>query len=100
MYFSATPSCPPFVPPGQSTDNYAMAATTEWQLKGGTYDLRVAHDDGVKVFIDGKLVLESGSVGTTTEHVKLTAESHRIKVEYAQINGSAWLMFWLRRTGP
>lgn len=71
--------------PGVNANNWSARYTSVQQFAPGTYQFQVASDDGVRVFIDGALVLDR-FVGRTltvdTFVVNLTAGSHTLTVEY------------------
>jgi beta-glucosidase len=80
--------------PGGPTTNYSV----RWMGKfaaptSGTYTLSMTCDDGMRVFIDGKKVMDDWRVGaarTTSITMDLVAlETHSIKVEYYQAAGQA-----------
>jgi hypothetical protein len=70
------------------------ARWTGW-IKGGIagqYKFVVIHDDWVRIWIDGELVVDKwGSVGHDTQPVHLTGGLQEIKIEYAQITGDSYL---------
>ena len=61
--------------------------------KDGDYTFSLAGDDGVRLLIDGKKVVEHDGVHGATEikqgAVKLTAGAHDVRVEYFQATGEA-----------
>jgi hypothetical protein len=67
----------------------------------GEYQLTVDHDDGVRIWIDGKPVLDKWN-GQGTDHVMvpLAGKPRGIKVEYRQGNGDAHLVLkWAQKGG-
>ena len=69
-------------------DGYLQIAT------GGTYDFSLASDDGSKLFVDGKPVVDNdGSHGVITAHgtIELQPGKHAIRAEWFNGGGGAWL---------
>jgi hypothetical protein len=69
-------------------DGYLEIAT------GGAYDFSLASDDGSKLYIDGKPVVDNdGSHGVLTAHggTDLQPGRHAIRVEWFNGGGGAWL---------
>jgi hypothetical protein len=80
-------------------DFFATIATTGVELEAGTYELRTMSDDGIRVTVDGKVVLEDWTWHAPKAHaVKLTLEKgmHSILVEHFEIDGYAQLSVKLR----
>jgi parallel beta-helix repeat protein len=77
-------------------ERFATVAETEIDLAAGDYEIVTVSDDGVKVLVDGKVVLENWTHHGPTEDrvtVPLTAGKHRIRIEHFQIDGWSWLSF-------
>ncbi|MDR1339706.1 MAG: glycoside hydrolase family 3 C-terminal domain-containing protein [Prevotellaceae bacterium] len=58
----------------------------------GQVELRVAYDDGFRLYIDGKMVSESWNTGNRTAGYKLDAvkgKKYRVKLEHKQHGGNA-----------
>ena len=69
------------------------------KLPRGRYELRTVSDDGVRVFVGGKKVLENWTWHGPTENkatVELEAGEHSIVVEHFEIDGWAVLQLDLR----
>lgn len=84
---------------GVGVDNFSARLTRTLAFGEGVYQFAVTADDGVRVFIDGQLRLESWREQMATESfdVWLAAGNHRIVVEYFERWGSAALKFrWQR----
>lgn len=60
-------------------------------FEGGLYNLRGNVDDKMKVFVDGQLVYEMNKAGShkIDEFLNITKGSHKIRVEYVELTGSA-----------
>jgi parallel beta-helix repeat protein len=78
--------------PDWPQDKYGVTATTTVELPPGSYALRTISDDGIRVFVDGQLVLEDWSVHESrVRETPLAAGKHEIRVEYFQGDGWAEL---------
>jgi hypothetical protein len=68
----------------------------------GRYRLITASDDGVRVWLDDKLVIDlwRGQVLTRAEaEVELTDRAHALRIEYFEVNSSASMSFRWRQIG-
>ncbi len=86
-------------------DNFSARWTSTQLLTGGTYQLSVQADDGVRVYIDNVLWIDewhAASAQTYTRSVTLAAGSHNFVVEYYEAGGLAFLnlSFGLGATVP
>jgi hypothetical protein len=86
-------------------DHFGMIARTRLPLGKGTWEFTTTSDDGVRVCVDGRPVIENWAWhGPTRDTGKLTLEADRtveIVVEHFQIDGYAVLEFSLaRQAGP
>ncbi|MBN2001770.1 MAG: hypothetical protein JXA21_00325 [Anaerolineae bacterium] len=65
-------------------DNFAVRWTGKFTFEAGRYRFSTTTDDGVRLYVDDKLVIDSWRAmrGTRTATVDLTAESHAVRVEY------------------
>jgi parallel beta-helix repeat protein len=80
-------------------DLFATVASAEMELPAGTYEVRAVSDDGVRVRVGEKLVIDNWTWHGPTEDkatVKLEAGKHRIRIEHFEIDGHQELRFWLR----
>jgi hypothetical protein len=85
--------------PNLPSDRFATVAEGTFEIQPGEYVLDVTTDDGVRVWVDGKLVIDSWKYqGPTlyTADLKLGGR-HRIRVEHFEIDGYAVLKAGLRR---
>jgi formylglycine-generating enzyme required for sulfatase activity len=72
-------------------DYFATVATSDATLSTGTYQFSVIFDDGVRLWLDDKVVFENwGRNGPTRKDILVRAEAgrHTIKVEHFQIDGA------------
>lgn len=67
---------------------FAVVATTTVTLARGTYTLRTISDDGVRVWVDGRRVIDDWSLHESrVDYAPLTGGRHAIRVEYFQVDG-------------
>jgi parallel beta-helix repeat protein len=85
-------------------DHFGMVARTRLPLAAGTWEIATQSDDGVRVTVDGKPVIENWTWhGPTRDTGTLNIETHRmveIEVEHFQIDGFAVLEFSISRQAP
>jgi nitrous oxidase accessory protein NosD len=73
-------------------DHIAIVADGAVDLGAGRYDLVVTSDDGVRVWVDGRLVVDDWSIHAAKEdRVPVTGGRHRLRLEYFQNTGAAAL---------
>jgi parallel beta-helix repeat protein len=80
-------------------NHFATLATTEMELPAGRYEVRVMSDDGVRLSIDGKPVIDNWTWHPPHEdraEVQLAGGKHAIRIEHFEIDGVAQLQFALR----
>ncbi len=83
---------------GLPRDRFALIADGNVALPSGDYWLDIISDDGIKVWLDGKLVVDKWSVHESVlDQVKLTGGKHRISVQYFEQTGWAELQVRFRR---
>jgi tetratricopeptide (TPR) repeat protein/tRNA A-37 threonylcarbamoyl transferase component Bud32 len=84
-------------PPAQGVpaDYFALVAQTEMEFDGGEYDAAFWADDGARLFVDGKLVLDGWKVRKTSTRsaakLRPSAGKHALKVEFFKATGDARL---------
>lgn len=88
--------------PGASVpaDNFSARWTSTQTLDAANYQLSVRADDGVRVFVDGVLVINEFHSATTTiytANLNLGAGQHTIMIEYYEAGGDAFLDYNLNR---
>ena len=71
-------------------DYFAAVATSEVTLGDGEYVLTTTFDDGVRVWLDKAVVLESWMASPDIKSVRIGNQrgKHIIKVEYFQVGGA------------
>lgn len=71
---------------------FAFDATGTVTLPPGDYTLRTISDDGIRVWVDGKLVIDNWDLhGSEIDYAPLTGGRHELRVQYFQIEGWAEL---------
>ncbi|MCJ7737306.1 MAG: PA14 domain-containing protein [Anaerolineae bacterium] len=89
---------------GLPADNFSVRWTRTLLFESGTYRFRAQVDDGVRVYIDGILVIDEWWVGSrrevTIDH-SLSAGNHHLRVEYFESSGAASIQFgWEQILNP
>ena len=71
---------------------FAFDATGTVNLPAGDYTLRSISDDGIRVWVDGRLVIDNWDLhGSEIDYAPLAGGRHDIRVQYFQIGGWAEL---------
>lgn len=81
---------------GISDDNFSARWTRELKFKEGTYRFAVRVDDGVRLWLDDRLVIdewERGSARTLSVDLRMAKGKHDIKLEYFERKGTARVRF-------
>lgn len=84
--------------PSVPADNFSARWTSVQTLNGGGYVLQVLVDDGVRVFVNGVLVINQfgGATGQTyTANLSLPSGQNSFQVEYVEFTGNAFLDYQL-----
>jgi hypothetical protein len=75
------------------TERIGVVAEGMVEITPGRYELAVTSDDGVRVWVDGRLALEDWSIhGPKRDRIPLPGGRHRLRIEYFQNTGAAALM--------
>ncbi len=82
--------------PWTSADNWSLEMTGKpWFATSKTYTFQTNNDDGVRVYVDGGLIIDSwvdqSAAVTHTGTVYLAAGYHTVRVEYYEHTGNAQL---------
>lgn len=71
---------------------FAFEAAGTINLPVGEYTIRAISDDGIRVWVDGRLVIDNWDLhGSEIDYAPLTGGRHELKVDYFQIDGWAEL---------
>jgi parallel beta-helix repeat protein len=75
-------------------ERFAFEATGSVTLAEGTYSLRTISDDGVRVWVDGRLLIDNWSQhGSVPDYNAIGGGKHELRVQYFQVDG--WVEFRL-----
>ncbi|HVZ56507.1 MAG TPA: right-handed parallel beta-helix repeat-containing protein [Chitinophagaceae bacterium] len=93
---------------GSQHPRFITVATGEADLEPGDYTLGVTWDDAVRVYVDGRLVLDEWdpsryNFDDASPHKQVSihlAGNHTFRVEHLELGGFAALGVRLERTGP
>lgn len=88
--------------PSVPSDNFSARWTSVQSLNGGNYVIQARADDGVRVFVNGVLVINQfgGATGQTyTANVSLPTGQNTFQVEFVEFSGDAYLDFQLNQVG-
>jgi hypothetical protein len=88
---------------GVNNDQFSARFTATQTFAGGTYDFVVTADDGVRVLIDGQMVLDrfyARPVTTDRFTQTLTPGAHSLTVEYFEEGDQAQIQFQWFLTSP
>lgn len=83
-------------------DFFSARWSTIYNLPGGAYTIQARSDDGIRVFVNGSLVINEwtnaqGRIFSTT--VTLPTGQNSVVVEYYEAQGDAFVQFSLLQTG-
>ena len=82
---------------GMPADNFSVRWTRDVYFAAGTYNFFAKHDDGVRVFVDGMLLIDFWHDQPATTHSGtriLSGGTHRVQVEYYEHTGLASIVVW------
>lgn len=86
--------------PMVSGDNFSVAWTTTRPFQAGAYRFFARADDGVRLYVDGVLVLADWNIHPATQSfgdIYLSPGNHTVRVEYFEAEGLASLSVWWKR---
>jgi parallel beta-helix repeat protein len=73
---------------GIPLERWGLEATTTFDLPVGTWDLVGISDDGMRVWVDGALVIDAWAAHESkVDRVRLAPGRHQVRVVYYQIDG-------------
>jgi uncharacterized protein YraI len=86
-----------------NVDNFSARWVRTYNFAAGTYRFKATMDDGMRVWVDGMLIIDDwqdGKVRTVDADVKLNSGPHKLTVEYYEFGGKAVAGFtWDMVTG-
>jgi PKD repeat protein len=89
---------------GVPADNFSARWTRKVDFKSGTYIFRVRVDDGVRLWVDDALLIDSWKDGSSRRieaERQVSKGKHRVKVEYYERTGAAQIeVSWRREEEP
>jgi hypothetical protein len=87
--------------PGLPVDQFSVRWIGTFNFEGGDYRFNAVTDDGIRVYIDGILILDRWQNGyydnVTNTFRSLGAGNHQIVVEYYEAYGDALVRVWWER---
>ena len=90
----------PQIPP----DNFSVRWTRSLQFDAGRYRFTTTTDDGVRLYLDGQLIIDKWrvqSAATYSAERNLSAGQHSLRMEYFEAAGNAVArLSWTRIDGP
>ena len=89
--------------PGLPYDHFSVRWSREVFFNNGTYTFYARHDDGVRVYVDGSLVIDSWYDQAAHTHSgmrPLGAGTHRVQVDYYENTQLASIQVWWTPGGP
>lgn len=85
---------------GIPDDYFSVRWTKSVYFEAGNYRFHTLTDDGVRLYVDGRLILDQWHVMGSTEHTgetQLSAGVHQIMMDYFEANGRAVAKLWWSR---
>lgn len=85
---------------GVPADNFSARWTRSWNFSEGTHRLHIIVDDGVRLYVDESLVIDSWQDGGWRELSGdrwLWGGNHTLRIEYYEHNGDAVIKAWAEK---
>jgi uncharacterized protein YraI len=85
---------------GLPADGFSARWSRELTFEEGLYRFRGRVDDGMRLYVDGALVIDAWQNGPSRDvqgDVRLTAGTHSVRVEYYENEGTAQVRAWWER---
>ncbi len=89
--------------PGLPADDFSVRWTRSLPFEAATYRFHSLVDDGIRIYVDGQLLLnqwQDGSLREVVADIAIPAGWHDIRIEYYERNGDAQIHFWWERLTP
>ncbi len=84
-------------------DSFVTVAVAQLELPAGKYSIGITADDMVRIYVDGKVVIDNWNAASPSYDDELYHEttvqlggSHNIRIEHAEISGLSVLQFYMR----
>jgi hypothetical protein len=88
---------------GLPNDDFSVRWTRSNEYNPGIYRLSAQSDDGIRVYLNGVLVIDEWHEGGALEVYEvdrpITSGTHTIVVEYFEAAGNASVRYWMQRIG-
>ena len=87
---------------GVPNDNFSVRWTRNWNFAAGRYRFHLRGDDGIRLWVDGNLIINQWRDQGRTEYTAerdLSGGSHSLKVEYYEHGGDANVALWWEQGG-
>lgn len=84
-------------------DNFSVRWTRSAAFDAGTYRFHVVADDGVRLWVDNKLIVDEwhdGAPREATADYALAPAGHTLRVEYYEHGGGALVRLWWEKVSP
>lgn len=83
---------------GLPADHFGTVCQAEMRLPAGRYVLRTVSDDGVRLWLDGRLVIDNWTWHPPAEDrvtLELAEGKHAVRIDHFEIDGVAQLQFFI-----
>ena len=83
--------------PSVPADNFSARYQRTMSFSTGTYEFRATYDDGIRIYVDGQVILNDWQEGSAraSSAQKLLSGSHDIRVEYFDATGTAAVVVFI-----
>ncbi len=83
-------------------DNFSLRLERRMTFAPGYYRFTVQADDGVRVWVDGELLVDEwhGSANQTFRVGRMLSGAHLLRVEYLEVSGLAYLRMQIEASDP
>ncbi|MFN2187889.1 MAG: PA14 domain-containing protein [Candidatus Promineifilaceae bacterium] len=90
--------------PSIPSDNFSVRWTQAFFFGEGTYEFSAKMDDGIRIYVDGQLVVNDWNDGALREvsgEIDLDSGEHFVRVEYYEnVNEAAVQVWWVQTSSP
>lgn len=83
--------------PNVPADNFSARFERDLSFSTGTYEFRATYDDGVRIYLDGQLIIDDWNEGSarSSSAQRLLSGVHNIQVEYFEATGDAAIVVFI-----